>query len=713
MTNNYHLHNCNNYNPHISTFIKDNNSHNKANLLEDYVILDTETSNNHDNDNLIGWVYQWAFIYGNELVYGRTPTQLCNSLHDICVINNCDSNNKLLCYVHNLSYDFSYLVQYLQAVFGKPIKIFATAPHKVFSIEYDTIIFRCTYKLSNKSLDRWSKDLNTPHKKLVGAIDYDIIRYQDTPLRHNDWRYMFYDVIVLKECIEQQLFNYDDTIMSIPLTSTGYVRREIRRAYKTDSDNFKKFQKAKLNIKSYTAYRNEFSGGITHGNRHYSNKTIDIDMMKTINSNATCIRHRDFVSHYPSQQRVQQFPMGKTMLYYRIKPNSNITLNEIFELTKTYCVQVKILISELRLKTNKITLPYAQSSHFKREYSKGTHFIEDNGRILVMHGKAIVYLNEIDLYWINRQYDFQYCIYEVYICKKDKLPDFMIDTIDEHFKAKTDLKNVVRELKDNSADELLIYDNELNLMKSKNLLNGIYGCTATDIVREDIELQDIKYVKKPITSQYIRDSIDKYYKSRNNYNRYEWGCYTTAYARNELMQLYEIIGAENYIYCDTDSIFYISTPAIEQRIEEWNTNNRKLADINNYYITADNGSRIYYNQFADEKENITAFRFLHSKCYAYECDNKLKCVIAGVTAYSKNKKVSRETELADINNLTYGFMFTKCGGTITKYTNTPKATIDIEGHSTEVGTAAVIQSSTKTLKPNDDLEIYYKYAIAD
>ena len=99
MTNNYHLHNCNNYNPHISTFIKDNNSHNKANLLEDYVVLDTETSNNHDNDNLIGWVYQWAYIYGNELVYGRTPTQLCNSLHDICEVNKCDIDNKLLCYV--------------------------------------------------------------------------------------------------------------------------------------------------------------------------------------------------------------------------------------------------------------------------------------------------------------------------------------------------------------------------------------------------------------------------------------------------------------------------------------------------------------------------------------------------------------------------------------------------------------------------------------
>ena len=79
----------------------------------------------------------------------------------------------------------------------------------------------------------------------------------------------------------------------------------------------------------------------------------------------------------------------------------------------------------------------------------------------------------------------------------------------------------------------------------------------------------------------------------------------------------------------------------------------------------------------------------------------------------KNKKVSRETELADINNLTNGFIFKKCGGTTTKYTDTPKSTIDIEGHKTEIGTAAIIQSSTKTLNTNDDLETYYKYAIAD
>ena len=212
----------------------------KSQICKDYICLDTETSHNHAENkaDLKSWVYQWCFSYQKTLVYGRTPSDLIKALTKILEVNNCSEHNKIMCFVHNLPYDFQYIKQYLIKAFGKP-QILAYAPHKVFNIEFNNgLIIRCSYKLSNKSLDKWSKDLDTKHKKLVGTVDYDTIRYQDSKLTKNDWKYMFYDVIVLDECIEKQLLNYNDTIATMPITSMAYTRREIQREFNNDNKNF-------------------------------------------------------------------------------------------------------------------------------------------------------------------------------------------------------------------------------------------------------------------------------------------------------------------------------------------------------------------------------------------------------------------------------------------------------------------------------------------
>ena len=139
-----------------------------------------------------------------------------------------------------------------------------------------------------------------------------------------DWRYMFYDVIVLDECIEKQLSNYNDTIATMPITSTAYTRREIQREFNKDNKNFVKFNKAALTTDIYNMYVLEMSGGITHGNRFLADTTIKAK-----------IKHRDFVSHYPSQQRTQLFPVGKTSLYFDInKSKKRLTLVDIFNLSR-------------------------------------------------------------------------------------------------------------------------------------------------------------------------------------------------------------------------------------------------------------------------------------------------------------------------------------------------------------------------------------------
>lgn len=698
------------FHPQPSNIIPVGKSKKKNTYYEDYIALDTETSHNHDIDKPIAWIYQWSFKYQNNIVYGRTPTQLVQSLRKIVEVNKANKNNHIMVYCHNLPYDWCYIQQYVIDEFGTDYKVLAVANHKLFSIAFNSgVTFRCTYKLSNKSLDKWSQDLGTKHRKLVGAIDYDTIRYQDTPLYKNDWFYMFYDVIVLDECIKLQLDNYKDTLLTIPLTSTSYVRREIKKEYIKNNRNFIDFQKARLDTHSYMFYREEFSGGITHGNRFFTGETVEGN-----------IKHRDFVSHYPScmRQKTYLYPVGHTFQYYTKDSGKNCTIQDILTKSKKYAFQCKIMIKDLCLKSSSITLPYAQSFKFHKHCSRGTNFLEDNGRLLKMTGTSIVYLNDIDLYWIDRQYNFDYVILEVLACKKGVLPSFLLDVVDTHFKGKSDFKNIEKELIHAQAPIEDIRNAHTDLMKSKNIVNGIYGCTATSYGdRDEYELStDCNWSKKPVTEENIEKTLDKYYNSRNNCFRYEYGCYVTSYARDELMHfIADIIGYENYLYCDTDSCFYLSNDEIEKCIEDENKRLLELSELQGAYIVNNKGKKIYYNQFDLEDEEITHFRFLHAKCYAYNelVTNKdtgikesvLKCIIAGVQAYNKETGKTREQELGNIDNLENGFIFRSTGGTRTIYTDTPKQTITINGHITEIGTGAIIEKVNKTLNDNFDKEL--------
>lgn len=50
---------------------------------DEFITLDTETSWNHDMENPKGWIYQWAFTYLNNVVYGRRPSELVEALQKV------------------------------------------------------------------------------------------------------------------------------------------------------------------------------------------------------------------------------------------------------------------------------------------------------------------------------------------------------------------------------------------------------------------------------------------------------------------------------------------------------------------------------------------------------------------------------------------------------------------------------------------------------
>ena len=105
----------------------------------------------------------------------------------------------------------------------------------------------------------------------------------------------------------------------------------------------------------------------------------------------------------------------------------------------------------------------------------------DNGRILESYYTEVA-LTEIDLRIVLQQYDFdEIGILDCMVAQKDYLPKEYRDVIQSYYENKTKLKG------DDTDQGQYLY------AKSKNMLNSVYGMTATDPIHQMIEYFDGEY----------------------------------------------------------------------------------------------------------------------------------------------------------------------------------------------------------------------------
>ena len=667
-------------------------------ILKEAIYLDTETS--HIGEE-VGWIYQWAFVFADGVAIGRKPSELMLWLRRIEAAYNLREDLKCIIFVHNLSYDIQYLKDWAYNEWGE-FRILATSPHKFITFEAGPYIWRCTFRLSNRSLAKWGKDLGIKETKKSGMIDYDVIRYQDTPLARRDWVYQIYDVLALRSCVRAQNIMEGDTIATMPLTSTAYVRRDSRHIYKRkQAENRKLFLECRMDVILYKALHICFAGGLTHGNRMLADQVVCDE-----EGNPLRVGHGDFMSHYPTQERacvgdeMRGYPVGKFALLYQDRGDNDLDMALLWEKAKTHCLIIQICIGDMEIKPG-ITMPYAQAYKFQQgrlpDYGRA---IEDNGRILKMTGHAVVTLTELDLKWIHAQYNYSYKILRVWSAPRGKLPEWLCKTVDKFFFAKTDTKAKIADAKA-AGDKA----REAELKKTydgmdKPRLNGIYGMTATNPVRQDIILDEFgEWSAEPLTDAKIEEKLETYYGSKNSFMTYAFGVYCTALARDEIMTVIsKVIGYKSFIYADTDSAFFIYSKDIMDRIAAFNKERQAHSKAVGAYIVH-RGKRVYYDRFDIEEDDIEQFRFLHAKAYAYIHKGELHCTIAGVTSMGRKGKklITREQELGDINNLTEGTIFAACGGTRCVYNEGHPREENINGHITEVSSSAIILPTEKTL----------------
>ena len=602
------------------------------------------------------WVYIWACQVGHRVYYGRDIVDFEKFLHALIKTYKTNRHNIMLIYIHNMPFDISYF-WYILFKLDPALNCLALSPNKPFVCQCHEVglEFRCSYRLANRSLDKWGKDLNIKQKKRTGMIDYSERHTPTEPLKEEQYIYLNYDIRSLKECFykECELNGYD--FHNVPLTSTGFVRRVFEREYHANyQKNRRKFLDTQVNADQYNRLIRAAAGGMSETGRHIIGRCIDGK-----------IGHNDFDSFYPTQQAVDLYPMHPFTLYDAergINKSRAIIRARLEKLLIDKWLVMDVLIKDLHIKKD-VTCPFMMISKVYKE-TPTTEILHVNGKIVKVSGGCIRTCFTSDDYIVFRQqYDFKMRIIAIDSYTLAPLPDYVLDVVKRYYIGKNKLKEDYKQ----TPTE----DNRINLMLQKAQLNAIFGCMYTRPVRSDIQINDNMQwtIKEKNTEQALQD----YYDNVNSCLAFQWGVRTCSAARLQLFTAIQKIGYKNFLYCDTDSAFYIETAENKKALDEWNKQLQAESKAKGFFVEY-NSKKKYFNYFDRENENIKSFKALHSKCYGYITDDdKLHITVAGVTRYGEivkdNKivQVSREDELQSLDRLKSGTIFKINGGTRATY----------------------------------------------
>lgn len=479
------------------------------------------------NDGYKAFMYQWQFCINGNVIFGRRWEEFFQLLKKLRNFFELSDTKRLVVYVHNLAYEFEFIKDFLNVS-----EMFAKDRKKPLYFVADGIEFRCSYFLSNMNLQKFCENSEgCIHYKLNGEnYNYSKIRTCDTPLTIEEKAYCFNDVKGLEECIKSRL--KDDNLATIPLTSTGYVRRDYRKAMNTRK-NRALFLKLALNEKTYSLCRKAFRGGDTHANRHKVGYIIND------------VYSYDKQSSYPASMELYYYPMST---FTKVVPRNQ---KEFDDFCNNYCCLMDITIYNVICKPEQAD-PYIDLAHCL-EHSE---IINDNGRILCAEKVRIV-CTECDIECIRMCYEdcFKIVVNEMYTAKRGKLPFEFRNYLMSLYKSKTELKG--------------IDGKEYEYAKKKNDVNSSFGMAVSAIDRDEIIYDAFNGWTKDTPD--LKQALEDYYKSRNNFLSYQWGVWITAQSRLQLRKMLTIV-ADDLVYTDTDSVKFVG----EHHIAEFEKMNHQI-----------------------------------------------------------------------------------------------------------------------------------------
>lgn len=629
--------------------------------IEHLMTFDIETSTIEKTDGSFeGYMYHWQVCIDGFVCFGRTWKEFLTFLRKMNrALKNYNEQHKLICYIHNFSYEFQFLYSWIKLtnVFAidkrKPLK----AISKDFNIE-----FRCSYLLSNMNLKKFIENTPNAHYfKGSGDLDYKKVFTPKSILTMSELGYCYNDVMGLYEAIIYLL--REDTLTTIPLTSTGYVRRECRNNMRKNKKNRKQFLDLKLDDKLYQLCKDSFRGGNTASNRYKTN-FINYD-----------VSSYDMSSAYPYAMISGLYPITP------FQEETITSLDMLDDYNNRYCTLAYYSFENVKLKKG-IPFPYIP-------YSKCIEFIAPsydtqfkgkeycyNGRVLEADFIKIAMTNYDYQIFIN-QYVFDeenVRVEDFYYSHKGFLPKELINSVLEFFTLKSQLKG--------------IDGKEYEYMKSKNKLNSLYGMIVTDIIRQE-NLFNEQWEKGE------NSTLEEYYSKRNNFLTYQWGLFVTAICRTNLQKAIDKIGLD-CVYIDTDSLKYCGShdevfEHINQEMIDWCNQN----DIINYVEV---GNHKYFLGLFDKEKGYDEFVTLGAKKYAFNQNGKIGITVAGLN----KKSGAKELELkGGLSNFKIGTEFFDSGRKTVYYNDDKKHFLIVQGCKIENASNIALVDTTYTLGMTD------------
>ena len=562
-------------------------------------------------------MYLFMFCIDGITFYGRTWTQFSYVLEELKRRYKLDFHNRMVIYVHNLSYEFQFMIGHcaLTHVFAR------TKRHPMKCLVNGCFEFRCSYFLSGLSLEKTADEIpGKPVKKLVGDLDYRKIRHWKTTLTEDELAYGENDVLVVYYFIKNEIKKCGN-ITEIPLTKTGYVRLHCRK-YIQEHTNYKNYRNklskaSPVSEELFTLLNKAFAGGYTHANCNYI-----LDIVPDVKS-------IDFQSSYPAQMLGHKFPMTP------FTRRTYITEETFKEYVAKYACVFEICLTDVEAIS-----PHHIWSVSKCKYgtTKAYKALVDNGR-LVKSQEIYTYMTDID--YINFTKFYKCNIKEVHnlwTSCYDYLPKEIIECVLDFYGDKTTLKDVA------GKEEIYLI--------AKGMLNAMYGMCVTNPVNDNIIFDEENPDPKKmwdIDRPSIFQALQKAYSNPKQFLNYQWGVWVTAWARYELFNGLIAFG-NDALYSDTDSIKYINYDKYDNYIKEYNENVRERINetLIHYNIDPerarplDSKGRKRQLGIWEDDGYYDYFKTLGAKRYAYEIDDKLHITVSGL-----NKKMVYEDEVDD------------------------------------------------------------------
>lgn len=603
-------------------FIRRSNAGHKQLVYEKIITVDTETFVFDKKD--IGYITDWTITIEDECcIYGNHVSDLVDTIDRIADTLHADKEHLIRFYVHNFSYDYMFIRNHIIRKWGLPDRSLAAKTHRYIFMTWSSfgIEFRDSEILTQRSLERLCQDMGTT-EKAVGTWDYKKFRTPDSERSEKEIKYVCTDTISLCKALRKYISDRGYTVANVPLTNTGFIRNRARAESRKDKKWRNKFLSMRLDLRQYKQLLDAYHGGYTHANRYYVNKIITESMQ--------CY---DFGSSYPSVICYKKYPMTN-FVYTDV-----LTLQDILELKDDYAFCGYLRLTNVRLKkecpmppmtfhkAKVCVFPEADARTQKSLYAENL----DNGKIV--NAEVVIYpFTDPDLDTILKAYDYDTAdVASVMRATKDYLPEWLINYVMTLYFNKSTLKH---------SDPVLY-------AISKGELNGIYGMMVQRIIQQICEEDfDTATWSSDIPEDKEQELLEKFYNSKNSFLPFQWGCWVTAYAQENLYKL----GAccKKWLYSDTDSV----------KGFDWDMDKLKSYNDEIIRISKERGvglvkykGELFRLGIADFDGEYSEFITHGSKRYCYRDADGLHITVAGVPkdgVYCLND---------DITNFRKGFIF--------------------------------------------------------